>query len=467
MTPEFPGPEGPTTSIDASARQASAIADASGVHPSGVIPLKIPAGSVAGSTADSGHSNGPRGKTIPIEDHPSYPHVLSEMTRAAIGLAKEKNVVASVERCAITARAAVDSFDADMLWRVARYEPAAIALAAASLNRILDMLAATRVIYCMWAVRGVDHLDHGDVVRQAEDWMRRLIVANDLPDRRLRWSDPVETVKTALGACAAGPVTVTMPEGQPLRVIHLYDPSTARAARDKNHTDTAMLTPLLVRWPMPEACPNGRLTERLADGRVITSWWKDGELHRDPAQGPAWHRTGPDGERWEYIVEGRMHRDSAEGPTVMDTNLNGGGIYCEEYFEHGQMHRPVNQGPAISHTDSTGRRVCEIYAEHGQLHREVNEGPACSEIAHGTEYQKYYVRGDQHRPESDGPSYVARDVATGVVTCEMWSRNGGFHRENGPAIVMRETSGEVLVEEFWRDGERIEIERSDGEARDG
>src|SRR5205085_1886019 len=97
--------------------------------------------------------------------------------------------------------------------------------------------------------------------------------------------------------------------------------------------------------------------------------WLKGQLHRDPKEGPAWHRQGPNGERAEYLVQGRVHRDPADGPAVIDTNLEGAEILAELYFEDGVPHRSSCEGPAQLHTNRAGIRVLEIYAEHGRMHR--------------------------------------------------------------------------------------------------
>lgn len=123
-----------------------------------------------------------------------------------------------------------------------------------------------------------------------------------------------------------------------------------------------------------------------------------GELHRDPADGPAvQHNDGvAAGGSEEYWVNGLMHRDG--GPaSVWDGGVgNGGG---EEWYQNDRLHRDPAAGPA----------------------RQENGGAARG----GSD--EFYVGGRRHRPVADGPAYI-------------WgggSANGGGEQywENGVQIV--------------------------------
>jgi hypothetical protein len=57
---------------------------------------------------------------------------------------------------------------------------------------------------------------------------------------------------------------------------------------------------------------------------------------------------------------------------------------------------------------------------------------------------------------------IWRDAATGVVTCEVYLRDGKFHRDDGPAVIGHDpAAGTVTHEGYWRDGKR---HRDDGPA---
>jgi hypothetical protein len=120
----------------------------------------------------------------------------------------------------------------------------------------------------------------------------------------------------------------------------------------------------------------GRLVMKLPEGAVCTTWWRNGELHRDPKEGPAWHRQDPGFERMEYFFNGTLHRDPQDGPALIDGNFDGRGIRIEEYLTCGMPHRPSTLGPAAIHTGPNGQRVLEVYLEYGRLHRDPARGPA-------------------------------------------------------------------------------------------
>jgi hypothetical protein len=196
--------------------------------------------------------------------------------------------------------------------------------------------------------------------------------------------------------------------------------------------------------------PRGPIVETRDDGARFTTYWLGRKLHRDPKDGPAMHCVWGEIEGWEYWVRGQLHRSHEDGPAMIYTHYKDFDLSGEEYFENGKRHRPSHLGPAVTHRDRNGEVVMEFYIEHGQLHRDPSDGPAwwnvidartdrsaerpCTEI-------KYYERGQLQRDSNEGPALAKRDNETGVLVVEEYWRDGGFHREDGPAFIERSPEG--------------------------
>ena len=195
---------------------------------------------------------------------------------------------------------------------------------------------------------------------------------------------------------------------------------------------------------------------------VMLLYFEHGDLHRDPARGPAWWhvhdaRTNKDVERafteQRYCVHGRLHRDPKEGPAILRRDNATGVLIAEEFWCHGYMHR--DDGPSLIHRTPEGVVTHEIYGR-GEHYRDTREGPSMiwyDEQGRRTA-EAWYSRDDHQRDASEGPGHVEYDPATGVVREQFFI--GGEHRlaSRGPAAVIRDRDGHLLHEEFW-DGERM------------
>jgi hypothetical protein len=159
------------------------------------------------------------------------------------------------------------------------------------------------------------------------------------------------------------------------------------------------------RWPDPMETlrlhyanvPWAPVVIKLDDGSVTTSYFCNDILHRDPAQGPAWHRKSVHGEALQYIVRGKLHRDPAEGPALGNINIDGSGITSEEYYVEGRLHRPASDGPAITVKNQSEQVTFTAYMENGQLHRNPGDGPAVLVHSYSGEVieQEYWVEGEK------------------------------------------------------------------------
>jgi hypothetical protein len=128
--------------------------------------------------------------------------------------------------------------------RIARGEIKAWASAAASINRLLDVYAASEVLNLMRILEGNPSPDRGQMIAEAEVWMRETL-ANDTSDRRRRWPDLLEMAQSHLRARAPGPVSILFPNTQGVRVGYVLDRD-AKAPRPA-HEQQRMATPLLAR----------------------------------------------------------------------------------------------------------------------------------------------------------------------------------------------------------------------------
>lgn len=352
---------------------------------------------------------------------------VSAVADAVRDIAERKKVSVSVQEHAVIARAALEKFHPRELRQLLVAKPDVIALAAKSINHAVDVIALSRILYLKAWAEGEDNPDLRLALAQAERGLDGA-VANDGAESFRLWPEPMEAVRQYYAARRSGvkqPLGIKLPSGA-LRASVALGSQAKMAA-----------TPVV---------------KTLPDGAAVTTYWLNGELHRDPEEGPAWHRKGPSGEHSEYVVHGRLHRDHQDGPAIIDTNWEGRAIVCEEYYEDGTWHRPAAEGPAITHTDRNGRHVLEIYVEHGESHRDPKHGPAWHAVEDGVERWEYRVRGKWHRDEEDGPALIMRDEASGVVLSEEYFSNGDPHREGGPCAILRDAAGKVISESWYRHG---------------
>jgi len=107
-----------------------------------------------------------------------------------------------------------------------------------------------------------------------------------------------------------------------------------------------------------------------------------------------------------YLLNGRRHRDANEGPAY--SMCYEGKPIEEKYYWHGRLHRV--DGPAVLvHNDEALEE--EHYYRYGLLHRDPKEGPAfIVRNASGTLLleESYHVKGEFYRDPADGPHHISR-----------------------------------------------------------
>lgn len=164
---------------------------------------------------------------------------VASLTDAALGMAEDKNVAVTVKQCVGFATSIVEVLDASTIYRLTECDPEAAAKAAAAINRLLDVCAASQVLRVMQGLDGFEHLDQTKIIAEANAWMRN-ITANDVPGQRFRWPDPVEMATRYYRARSSGPVSITFPSDRGVRAGYFLD-------RDSNTGD--MNVPVLARCP--------------------------------------------------------------------------------------------------------------------------------------------------------------------------------------------------------------------------
>jgi hypothetical protein len=178
------------------------------------------------------------------------PHIqelaVAKVTETALLLADDKNVPVASAHCSLFARNVVELLDVLSIQRIARNDVKAWASAAASVNRLLDVYAATEVLYLVRVLQGHSNPDRSQMIAEAEVWMREAL-ANDTSDRRLRWPDLLDMAQSHLRARASGPVSILFSNTGGTRAGYLLDPhATSRKPMDDQG---GMRIPLLVRCP--------------------------------------------------------------------------------------------------------------------------------------------------------------------------------------------------------------------------
>lgn len=356
------------------------------------------------------------------ETSPSFRAEIRTILESAVrALAATKNVQLTPEELAHFAATIEHSMDDAAATSLREAAPDATRFAAMSINIALDLWAARRTIRAIWTMKGFVELDEACITARALEWISHSVAAG-LIDLRYRWPNPLDLVADYMKIFGTGPVTIQLPPDAKRRSAYLLDPVRCRMSGKNTYATISegkragqvarppAAVPLLIQCPgvpgtsIPRP-PDGCHVERHLDGTVIARWIKDNKLHRDPKQGAALERTGPQGEHKEYRVNGRLHRDPADGPALIDPRFEGRDVRSEEYYWDGEFHRPTSEGPAVHQTDAQGRCVRQLYAEHGLRHRDPSEGPAWWGIEDGVEKAEYWVNGQ--RLESDTAAETA------------------------------------------------------------
>ena len=110
--------------------------------------------------------------------------------------------------------------------------------------------------------------------------------------------------------------------------------------------------------------------------------------------------------------------------------------------------------PAIIRYDrDTGEEILRAWYFQGEEHRD--RGPAFEKIESGHVVSEVWKRhGKMHR-EGDRPAQTFRSREAGQITFEVYATRGLKDRANGPAVISYDESGNILEQEFWRNGQKV------------
>lgn len=128
----------------------------------------------------------------------------------------------------------------------------------------------------------------------------------------------------------------------------------------------------------------------------------------------------------------------------------------ENYNEKGLLHHDEDK-PAKIVYDQKAQPVVHEYYKHGVVHREGDK-PAIVERLNSRETREIYCQAGQvHRTK--GPAHTvwqsSLDAGPPVALYELWAINGLVHRIDGPAVVIRDSKGQVQNEFFFLDGFKL------------
>lgn len=179
------------------------------------------------------------------------------------------------------------------------------------------------------------------------------------------------------------------------------------------------------------------------NGGTLTTWWKDGRLHRDHREGPALLETGLLGTYEQFLEHGKLHRPAVEGPAIRHLNPDGT-ARSEIYYRCGLLHRDPAEGPAHTERDPNTRRVTardyfvdgkqvrclryhpdgslkmDVWKRDGVMHRNPAEGPAAMWRAGCEMRTEYYVEGRCHRDPAEGPASIVRTFTGELIEVAYW-----------------------------------------------
>ncbi|HEX3863663.1 MAG TPA: hypothetical protein VHY35_18425 [Stellaceae bacterium] len=389
---------------------------------------------------------------VPADLHQPLRDIFETAMRHVSG---QKNIPLTPELQASLIDAIIQCLQPDKLCGIVRAEHRPIRLMIDLIDYTLDIIAAMQVMRTLWQLRGFEDLDLYSFWKPAETWVQGR-AANDIGRNRFWWPTVLNMIVDYYRPQVPDRLSARYPDKQLPRATWQLD----RAAFDGVARVGAQAKPPQFLLPRMSGCPclpgrympDGKETTRYPN-EVFTAWYRNGLVHRDPQEGPAFHSIEPNREVTKYMVDGQPHRDPDEGPAWIDTNRDG--LQIEEFYWYGQLHRPAEHGPALLHKERGGNIIKEVYCEHGQRHRDPKAGPALLARENGQQTEEYSVQGALHREVEDGPAATVLDLNTGALILETYNMNGEYHRIGGPAIIATNREGQgIRSEEYFEHGQR-------------
>jgi hypothetical protein len=185
--------------MDASSRTASAVADASGVHPSGVIPLKIRAESFASNCPANSAVGARSAESIDASDigcdaaasSNIYEGARESLARIVGRIAERKNVPVLPEAHDAIAERAVEFMDLPVIYDFMALRNSGIMAATRALNRSLDVYFAISLYAFIGQLDGREDFTPEAIESLGEQFVETLLP----PDTPFyRWPDLTEMV---------------------------------------------------------------------------------------------------------------------------------------------------------------------------------------------------------------------------------------------------------------------------------
>lgn len=150
---------------------------------------------------------------------PNYQAALWSIVDATRDIAKRKNVPLNPDGWNVIAESVLNTFREADIRGLLSIQPDAVALAAQTINRHLDILAGARIAYLIARGEGEERPDTMVMIARGEAIVAQF-AANTALGTFCRWPDPAETVRNYLASVPSGRVDINLPESATVRAMY-------------------------------------------------------------------------------------------------------------------------------------------------------------------------------------------------------------------------------------------------------
>lgn len=151
-----------------------------------------------------------------------------------------------------------------------------------------------------------------------------------------------------------------------------------------------------------------------------------------------------------WTKDGVVHRNGAPAVTVREIETSR--VVRQEYYENGKLHRL--DGPAIEETRPDLDHHLAAYYVDGNNHCEDGPSSVYTSLRTGIVTEEIYTLNGEYHRAGGQPAAIERNADTGIVTNELYSEHGKVHRLDGPAEITRHSQTGMIVEErYLQNGE--------------